>query len=205
MAALLESLLEAQSSDVEVLYPPIQFSMVLPGVYRSGHPGKSNFPYLETLKLKSIMYLCTDDYRHDTHTWALEKGLNIFHLRIEVSKDPTVEVDEGMVKEALEKVLDKRNLPILIHDNKGRLMPSLVSSLLRLVCGWTLDAALHEYRLFLPPVDYGPEDAHASDEASQKKAKKKEKERIADIQFIDRFPVDQLSYDPDYAPYWLNR
>lgn len=95
-------------------------------MYRSGHPHKTNFPFLDSLHLKSIMcaytlplllafpdpllrrpdrYLATDDYRTDTHTWAQERGLQIFHFRIEVSKDPAVEVDEDKVREALGKVL----------------------------------------------------------------------------------------------------
>jgi tyrosine-protein phosphatase SIW14 len=43
--------------------------------------------------------------RPDTHNWAIERNLNIFHLRIDVSKDPTVEVDEDLIAEAIEKVL----------------------------------------------------------------------------------------------------
>ncbi|GAA5913191.1 hypothetical protein JCM6882_005813 [Rhodosporidiobolus microsporus] len=200
MAHLLESLEAAQESQ-ETLYPPLNFALVVPGVYRSGHPNKRNFPFMDSLHLRSIMYLSTDDYRHDTHTWALEKGLQVLHLRIDVSKDPTVEVDEAMVKEALELVLDTRNLPILIHDNKGRLLPSLLSAIIRLICGWTFDAALSEYRLFLPqPDDWVPEEKQA-----KLAMKKKEKERIADIHFIDRFPIDQLTYDPRYAPSWLKR
>lgn len=52
-------------------------------------------------------YLSTDEYRHDTRTWATEKGLNIIHLPIDVSKDPTVEVDEGLVRQAIEVVLGR--------------------------------------------------------------------------------------------------
>ncbi|GAA5999353.1 uncharacterized protein JCM10292_001227 [Rhodotorula paludigena] len=195
-STLLDSLV-AQRDQSGVLFPPLNFAMVLPGVYRSGHPHKTNFPFLDSLHLKSIMYLATDDYRTDTHTWAQERGLQIFHFRIEVSKDPAVEVDEDKVREALEKVLDSRNLPILIHDNKGRHLPSLLSALLRLVTDWSLDAALHEYRIFLPPED---------DWVKEKPGKsKKEKERIADIKLIDRFPLDSLTYDPHYAPAWLAR
>ncbi|GAA5829658.1 hypothetical protein JCM11251_000238 [Rhodosporidiobolus azoricus] len=200
MPNLLQSLEAAQEAQ-ETLYPPLNFALVVPGVYRSGHPNKRNFPFLDSLRLKSIMYLCTDDYKPDTHTYALEKELHIFHLRIDVSKDPTVEVDEGLVKQALELVLDSRNLPILIHDNKGRLLPSLLSAIIRLICGWTFDAALSEYRLFLPqPDDWVPEEKQA-----KLALKKKEKERIADIHFIDRFPIDQLTYNPQYAPSWLKR
>ncbi|RSH90062.1 hypothetical protein EHS25_001395 [Saitozyma podzolica] len=39
------------------LVPPINFSLVAPGVYRSGHPNKKNFGFLRRLKLRGIMYL----------------------------------------------------------------------------------------------------------------------------------------------------
>ncbi|GAA5943393.1 hypothetical protein JCM3775_005919 [Rhodotorula graminis] len=192
--ALLDSLV-AQEGSEGALYPPINFSMILPGVYRSGHPHKANFDFLDSLHLRSIMYLSPDVYRHDTHSWAQERGLKIFHLPIEVSKDPTIEVDEALVKEALENILDSRNLPILMHDNKGRHVPSILSALLRLASDWTLEAAYGEYRVFLPPED---------DWVREKPGKsKKEKERVADLQLIARFPLDSLKYDPHHAPTWL--
>ncbi|POY74381.1 putative H(+)-transporting two-sector ATPase [Rhodotorula taiwanensis] len=198
-ASLIETLVAQREESTEVLFPPLNFAQVLPGIYRSGHPNKGNFPFLDALDLKTIMYLSTDEYRHDTRTWATEKGLNIIHLPIDVSKDPTVEVDEGLVRQAIEVVLDTRNLPILIHDNKGRFLPSLVCAILRLVCDWTLDGALNEYRRFLPST----EDWIRDDPA--KVSKKRDKERIADIQLIDRFPLETLTFDPRFAPIWLKK
>lgn len=67
-------------------------------------------------------------------------------------------------------------IAVLIHDNKGRFLPSLVCAILRLVCDWTLDGALNEYRRFMPST----EDWIRDDPA--KASKKRDKERIADIQ-----------------------
>lgn len=39
----------------ELLVPPLNFAMVDTGVYRSGFPDSTNFPFLRTLKLNSIM------------------------------------------------------------------------------------------------------------------------------------------------------
>ena len=39
--------------------PPLNFAMVEKGVYRSGFPSRINFPFLETLRLRSIMYSLT--------------------------------------------------------------------------------------------------------------------------------------------------
>lgn len=61
----------AFSSSTDILVPPLNFALLLPGpspllpriprpnlssgVYRSGHPNKKNFSFMETLNLKSIM------------------------------------------------------------------------------------------------------------------------------------------------------
>lgn len=41
--------------------PPLNFGMVEEGVYRSGAPNELNFPFLEQLHLKTILYLAPDD------------------------------------------------------------------------------------------------------------------------------------------------
>ena len=42
-----------------VVVPPINFSLVAPGVYRSGHPNRRNFDFLRGLHLKGIMWADT--------------------------------------------------------------------------------------------------------------------------------------------------
>ncbi len=37
-----------------------------------------------------------------------------------------------------------------MHDNKGRLLPSILASLLRRLSHWSFTAVLQEYRSFLP-------------------------------------------------------
>ena len=43
------------TTEAKVMVPPLNFAMVAPGVYRSGHPNRQNFPFLIKLGLKSIM------------------------------------------------------------------------------------------------------------------------------------------------------
>ncbi|ORY79717.1 tyrosine phosphatase family-domain-containing protein [Leucosporidium creatinivorum] len=185
----------ASQSKAGILVPPLNFAHILPGVYRSGHPNAKNFPFMDTLGLKSIMYLSSDDYRHDTLSWAESRGLKIFHHRLESSKEPFEEVDEDRVVQALEDIIDTRNLPILIHDNKGRLLPSILSALLRLMNRWSFTSVLAEYRSFLPD-----EKVWAEGEVGKPD---KGRERIADLEFIDRFPLERVTYDPRYRPDWL--
>ena len=75
------------------------------GVYRCGHPNERNFAFLETLDLRSIMYLSADDYRPHTKNWAEAKGLRVFHHRLEPTKEPFTVVDEDGVVQAIEEIL----------------------------------------------------------------------------------------------------
>lgn len=51
------------------LVPPLNFAMVDHGVYRSGFPDASNLPFLETLRLRSV--LLVNGY---VHTYVLLRG-----------------------------------------------------------------------------------------------------------------------------------
>lgn len=45
------------STDEDLYTPPLNFSMVDNGIFRSGFPDTSNFPFLKTLGLRSIVYV----------------------------------------------------------------------------------------------------------------------------------------------------
>ncbi|OAV93246.1 hypothetical protein PTTG_05574 [Puccinia triticina 1-1 BBBD Race 1] len=135
------------------LVPPLGFAMVAPGVYRSGHPNHCNFAFLDGLQLKSIMYICVDSYRPHTFNWAQDRGLKIFHYRIDSYKQPhsatSDPTERGMYASALEQILDRRNLPILIHCNKGKHRVGTLSALLRIIQGWDTNAVRAEWDKFL--------------------------------------------------------
>ncbi|KAM0003246.1 putative atypical dual-specificity phosphatase Siw14, protein-tyrosine phosphatase [Helianthus debilis subsp. tardiflorus] len=45
------------SNGEELFTPPLNFSMVDNGIFRSGFPDAANFPFLKTLGLRSIVYV----------------------------------------------------------------------------------------------------------------------------------------------------
>ena len=102
-----------------ILVPPLNFSLVAPGIYRSGCPGTKNFDFILKLKLKSVLYLAEDDYLPDTLSFFQENGINVFHIRLEAAKEPFKEYDEDMIYKALQIVLNVQHHPILVHCNKG--------------------------------------------------------------------------------------
>uniref|UniRef100_A0A0D6R0A1 Tyrosine-protein phosphatase domain-containing protein n=1 Tax=Araucaria cunninghamii TaxID=56994 RepID=A0A0D6R0A1_ARACU len=69
-----------------LLIPPFNFSMVDKGVYRSGFPNAINFPFLETLHLRSIIYLCPESYPEANTEFIESHGIKLFHFGIEGNK-----------------------------------------------------------------------------------------------------------------------
>ena len=81
----------------EVVVPPLNFDMVAPGVYRSGHPNARNFRFLQRLNLRSIVYLANDDYRTNVLQWSKSQGLNVFHHRVNLNKEPFTESTQSLI------------------------------------------------------------------------------------------------------------
>ncbi|OWB76305.1 hypothetical protein B5S32_g455 [[Candida] boidinii] len=52
--------------------PPINFSVIESGIYRSGHPQPNNFEFLDTLNLKTIIYLGDKVDNYDYYKWISE-------------------------------------------------------------------------------------------------------------------------------------
>ena len=49
-----------------VLVPPINFSMINIGLFRSGFPVDINFPFISRLRLHTILNLASEEYSRDT-------------------------------------------------------------------------------------------------------------------------------------------
>ena len=106
----------------------------------SGHPLQLNFPFLERLHLRTIMYLslaqilsvgqrcnrvnsrylADQNYLEENIAWCEKHGIRICHIRMQSAKEPFIENDHELVAQALSLILDTRNYPILIHSNKGK-------------------------------------------------------------------------------------
>mmetsp|Transcript_32629 Transcript_32629/g.103986 ORF Transcript_32629/g.103986 Transcript_32629/m.103986 type:complete len:265 (-) Transcript_32629:31-825(-) len=148
--------------------PPINFSMVEKGIYRSGYPNKKNVPFLEKLGLHSIVYLCPEPYPEQMASFLSGNNIRVFHFGIEGNKEPFVEIPEDMIRKALKVLQDKRNHPILIHCNKGKHRTGCLVGCLRKCLHWSLTSIFDEYRRFAGT-----------------------KVRMLDQQFIELFQQDQ--------------
>ncbi|KAG4983589.1 hypothetical protein JHK87_028338 [Glycine soja] len=67
----------------EVVVAPTNFSMVEEGIYRSSFPRSSNFSFLESLNLRSIIYLCPEPYPQENLEFLQSQSIRLFHFGIE--------------------------------------------------------------------------------------------------------------------------
>ncbi|KAG0224053.1 hypothetical protein BGW42_005396 [Actinomortierella wolfii] len=162
----------------KVLVPPLNFAMVAPGVYRSGHPNKHNFPFLKKLGLKVIVQMSEEDYAPDLQEFLRNEGIRRIHYKIEGNKEPFVEIDEQVISSALANILDSRNHPLLIHCAKGKHRIGCLIGCLRKIQNWSMTSIFDEYRRF----------------AGSKV--------LADQEFIEVFSA-KVPYSPEHKPFWL--
>lgn len=131
-----------------LLVTPFNFSMVDKGVYRSGFPNMINFPFLETLRLRSIIYLCQEPYPADNIEFIENHGIKLFHFGIEGNKEPFVNIPEDVIRQALKVLLDVGNHPVLIHCKRGKHRTGCLVGCLRRVQNWCLSSIFDEYQRF---------------------------------------------------------
>uniref|UniRef100_A0A7S4C071 diphosphoinositol-polyphosphate diphosphatase n=1 Tax=Chrysotila carterae TaxID=13221 RepID=A0A7S4C071_CHRCT len=146
------------------LIPPSNFSMVWKGVYRSGFPTRKNFSFLAQLQLRTVLFLCPEEYPDSNLQFLEENGIQLLKFGVIGNKEPFDEIPIEMIKLALDAVLDARNHPLLIHCNQGKHRTGCLVGCIRNAQHWSLVSIFDEYRRF------------AGDKA-----------RVADQQFIERF------------------
>jgi hypothetical protein len=132
----------------KVLVPPINFSLVSRGLYRSGHPNRKNFPFLLGLSLKTIIYLESTTYRPDSQAFIDESSIALHTY--DISDESKLFTPEGKatIEEILRLVLDTRNHPLLIHDDMGKSVVSVICALVRRMERWSLTGIFAEGDMF---------------------------------------------------------
>eukprot|EP00759_Apiculatamorpha_spiralis_P058941 PhF_6_TR9502/c0_g1_i1/m.14813/K18045/SIW14, OCA3; tyrosine-protein phosphatase SIW14 len=164
----------------ELLIPPQNFSMVCPGVYRSSYPTKKNFSFLTSVRIKTICYLCPEEYANLNQRFCDENGIHVMQFPTEGNKEPFVDITESSIQDALNVIIDTRNHPVLIHCNKGKHRTGALCGCLRKLQGWSLVSIFTEYNRF------------AGD-----------KGRSLDQQFVELYrPAVQVN--PNYVAKWFD-
>ena len=132
----------------ELLLPPQNFSMVCHGVYRSSYPTKKNFSFLSFLGLKTICYLCPEEYASNNQTFCDDNAVTVMRFPTEGNKEPFADIAENSIHDALNVLVDTRHHPILVHCNKGKHRTGALCGCLRKLQGWSLVSIFAEYNRF---------------------------------------------------------
>ncbi|KAM7268163.1 hypothetical protein ACFE04_010329 [Oxalis oulophora] len=155
---------EEQSTDAPLI-PTKNFAMVVDGIYRSALPQPSNFPFLKSLNLKTIIYLCPEPYPDENKEFVRSNNIRVLQFGIEgKSPNPT----EAITK-ALQALIDVRNHPILIHCKSGKHRTGSLVGCFRKLQNWRLSYVFEEYRRFA-----------------------RDKARDADLSFMENFDISYI-------------
>ncbi|XP_049379377.1 tyrosine-protein phosphatase DSP1-like isoform X2 [Solanum stenotomum] len=165
-----------------LLVPPLNFAMVDYGVFRSGFPDTANFAFLQTLGLRSIVYLCPERYPEANVEFLNANGIRLFQFAIEGSKEPPlVNIPEETIKEALRVVLDEKNRPLLIHCKRGKHRTGSLVGCLRKLQKWCLTSIFDEYQRYAA-----------------------EKTRVSDLRFMELFDISGFKQPPTFCSHSPN-
>eukprot|EP00741_Cyanophora_paradoxa_P001038 tig00000455_g1000.t1 len=159
--------------------PPPNFGMVEDDLYRSGQPNELNFPFLEKLNLKKIIYLAPDEPAPQFINFMDDQDITLHHLGSEGHSNPWKPISEQVVLEALDLILDPKNYPLMVMCNLGRHRTGTLIGCLRKLQRWNLTAIFEEYRRYAGS-----------------------KVRLSNEQFVELFDTDLVRV-PVVKPAWL--
>lgn len=142
-------ILEKEGDDDGVLLvSPNNFSSVEDNcIYRSGLPQPSNFPFLKSLNLRSIIYLCPEPYPEENLEFLRINNIKLFQFGIDGTKEPSA-MSSSAITEALKVITDVRNHPVLIHCKRGKHRTGCLVGCLRKLQNWCMSAVVEEYKHF---------------------------------------------------------
>ncbi|PNP39864.1 hypothetical protein TGAM01_v208240 [Trichoderma gamsii] len=129
---------------------PINFGVVVPGVYRSSYPKADDYAFLKGLKLKTVVTLVKrDEIDHEFESFTGANGIQQIIFNMKGTKKEAI--PSSTMSSILDVVLDRRNYPLLVHCNHGKHRTGCVVAAVRKLSGWTVDSVVDEYKTYAQP------------------------------------------------------
>ncbi|KAI4311942.1 hypothetical protein MLD38_036805 [Melastoma candidum] len=166
-----DAAVESGNYSGEMFIPPFNFSIVDNGIFRSGFPDRANFGFLKSLGLRSILYLCPEEYPEANNEFLTANGISLFQFGIDGYKEPFVHIPQEAIREALKILLDFRNHPVLIHCKRGKHRTGYLAGCYRKLQRWCFSSIFDEYQSFAGS-----------------------KARVSDQRFIELFDISGLRH-----------
>ncbi|KAK7205458.1 tyrosine phosphatase family-domain-containing protein [Myxozyma melibiosi] len=127
-----------------MLAPPEHFGIVEDDVYRCTEIDPLNFPFLQTLSLKTILSIGQQKPSPAVDLFARENNISIKHMKLpswKISEEEWKLLPDKVAEASLSYVLNIKNYPILIID-----LSCTFIGVLRKLEHWTLSSIINEYR-----------------------------------------------------------
>lgn len=147
------------------LLVPDNFGVVYPGIiYRSACPRASNFNFLESLHIRTIISLRQEEYSEEDLHYFTKHHINYYHIAMPGSKhrkndcissssNPDISDVDDLVRKTLQLLLNKENWPVLLHCSRGKHRTGIVIGCLRALMNWPVGNRLQEYISFSHPKE----------------------------------------------------
>lgn len=134
------------------LVTPLRFNTIEPNLYRGAYPRDVSFPFLKTLKLKTIISLIPDPITDESDAslaeFAKQNGINLVHLECGSGgkgKKREVPIDYSTIFQALQYMIHTSNGPLYIHCFNGGQVVSMVVACLRKLQFWSSISIFNEF------------------------------------------------------------
>ncbi|KNC76814.1 tyrosine-protein phosphatase, variant 1, partial [Sphaeroforma arctica JP610] len=157
------------------------FGIVEEGLYRCGQPNELNFPFMEKLKLKRVIFLAPEEPHRELLNFVDDHDIELLHLgKSSHHRHAWTPIEEETVVDTMRLALDpKLNYPLMIMCNLGRHRTGTFIGCLRKLQRWNLTSIFEEYRRYAGS-----------------------KVRLMNEQFIEFFDTDLISIPVEH-PNWL--
>ncbi|KAI0804990.1 tyrosine phosphatase family-domain-containing protein [Xylaria sp. FL0064] len=132
-----------------IYQPPVNFATVAEGLYRSGYPETADYPFIQGLKLKTIVTLVNKELPDGYQEFIQEN--QITHRIFDMAGTKKEDIPIEMMRSIYAVVSDRKNYPLLIHCNHGKHRTGCVVGVLRKSNQWSLKRILDEYTTFAEP------------------------------------------------------
>ncbi|KAI0868365.1 tyrosine phosphatase family-domain-containing protein [Hypoxylon argillaceum] len=129
--------------------PPINFSMVSEGLYRSGYPETQDYPFIQSLKLRTIVTLVSKELPDGYQEFI--QANRITHKIFDMAGTKKEDIPVSMMRSIHAAVSNPENYPLLVHCNHGKHRTGCVVGVLRKSNQWDLKRIIDEYSAFAEP------------------------------------------------------
>ena len=137
------------SSNQTKYYIPLQFSLIVRGLYRSSYPSSRTLPFISTLNLKSMICLDIKLVNDELRMYCQTNEIILHEFNIGTNHEPFLFMNGEAIQQVISISTNEQNQPCLIFDNKGKNQVCCVIGCLRRTLNWCITSIIHEYELFM--------------------------------------------------------